>query len=190
MAKAKQKIRPFVMLLALFGAISMPASAQAATNAHDFSFTAIGGASELPLKDFAGKAVLIVNTASFCGFTSQYDGLQALWDRYRERGLVVLGVPSNDFGSQEPGTATDIKDFCEVNFSITFPLAEKVKVKGEGAHPFYGWARQELGIVAAPKWNFHKYLVAPDGTLVDWFSSVTAPDAAKLVKAVEKVLPR
>ena len=109
------------------------------TTAHDFAFTAIDGA-PLPLKSFAGKAVLIVNTASQCGFTPQYAALQDLWTRYRDKGFVLLGVPSNDFGGQEPGTAAEIKEFCEVNFSVDFPLTEKVAVTGEGAHPFYAWA--------------------------------------------------
>ncbi len=116
----------------------------AGSSAFEFSFTAIEGG-PLPLKKFEGKALLIVNTASFCGYTPQYTGLQNLWQRYRDRGLVVIGVPSNDFGAQEPGSATEIKQFCEVNYAIDFPLAEKVVVKGEQAHPFYRWAQDVLG---------------------------------------------
>lgn len=172
-------------LIALFAAA--PAFA-AGTTAHDFSFTSIEG-EPLPLSQYRGKAVLVVNTASFCGFTPQYEGLQALWDAYRERGLVVLGVPSNDFGSQEPGTSSEIKDFCATNYHITFPLVDKEVVSGSGAHPFYTWARAELGMLAAPKWNFHKYLIAPDGRLVDWFSTATKPGSDKVLKAVEAVLP-
>nr|WP_245689328.1 glutathione peroxidase [Roseospirillum parvum] len=157
------------------------------TTAHDFSFTTIDG-QPLPLKDFAGKTVLVVNTASRCGFTPQYEGLQSLWETYRERGLVVLGVPSNDFAGQEPGSEAEIKEFCTVNFSINFPMTEKVSVKGDAAHPFYAWARQQGGFLSAPKWNFHKYLIGPDGRLVDWFSSMTKPDAAKLRAAVERSL--
>ena len=138
-------------------------------SAHDFMFKTIEGES-LPLSEFSGKAILIVNTASFCGFTSQYTALQDLWQRYRGKGLVVLGVPSDDFGSQEPGTETEIKTFCEVNFNINFPLTEKTQVKGPVAHPFYKWAAAELGLVAKPRWNFHKYLVTPDGRLANWFS--------------------
>jgi glutathione peroxidase len=156
--------------------------------AHAFTFTSIDGA-EMPMSQFAGKAVLVVNTASRCGFTSQYDGLQALWETYRDRGLVVLGVPSNDFGSQEPGDEAQIKEFCTVNFNITFPMTEKERVVGGGAHPFYTWAREQVGFVGAPKWNFHKYLVGPDGRIVDWFSSITGPDSGRLVAAVEKALP-
>lgn len=169
-------------------AAAVPDGAQAAS-AHDFSFTAIDG-KPLPLADYKGKAVLVVNTASLCGFTPQYKGLQALWEKYRGRGLVVLGVPSNDFGGQEPGASGEIKEFCETNYSIDFPLTEKQVVAGEQAHPFYQWAAAELGVVAKPRWNFHKYLVAPDGRLADWFSTITTPDSARVERAVEAVLPR
>ena len=157
-------------------------------SAHDFSFTSIDGA-PMPLDELSGKAVLVVNTASFCGFTHQYAGLQALWQRYRDKGLVVLGVPSNDFGGQEPGTEAEIKEFCEVNFDVDFPLTEKVSVRGAAAHPFYKWARDELGAEAAPRWNFHKYLVAPDGRLVGWFPTRERPDSQRLTAAIDAVLP-
>lgn len=168
---------------------SQAADGTAAGTAHDFSFTAIDGGA-LPLAAWRGKAVLIVNTASRCGFTGQYSGLQALWDRYRDRGLVVLGVPSNDFGGQEPGSAAEIKTFCEVNFAVDFPLAAKTSVTGPHAHPFYRWAATTLGALATPKWNFHKYLVAPDGRLVDWFSTVTGPGSAGMIEAIERTLPQ
>ena len=164
------------------------AGASPAATAHDFSFLAIDGG-PLPLAKFAGKAVLVVNTASFCGYTHQYAALQALWQRYRERGLVVLGVPSNDFGAQEPGSSSEIKQFCEVNFDIDFPLTEKQVVSGEAAHPFYLWARQQLGPRAAPRWNFHKYLVAPDGRLIAWFPTRVAPASPQVAAAIEAVLP-
>jgi glutathione peroxidase len=172
------------LLLTIGGA--MPATA---ANAHDFRFTAIDG-HDLPLATFKGKAVLVVNTASQCGFTPQYEGLQALWRAYRAHGLVVLGVPSNDFGGQEPGSNAEIKTFCEVNFNVDFPLTAKVTVSGANAHPFYKWAADELGVMAKPRWNFHKYLVAPDGRLVDWFSTPTDPMSDKVKKAVESVLPK
>lgn len=156
--------------------------------AHDFSFEAIEGGS-LPLSRYKGKAVMIVNTASFCGFTPQYEGLQALWNTYRDRGLVVLGVPSNDFGGQEPKQEGEIKEFCEVNFDVDFPLTAKTRVKGSQAHPFYQWAGKELGILAKPRWNFHKYLIDGEGRLVAWFSTPTKPGADKVIKAVEAVLP-
>lgn len=174
-------------VVALFAATAAFAQ-NAPKSAHDFSFTTIEG-DPMPLKQYAGKAVLVVNTASLCGFTPQYKGLQALWEQYQDRGLVVLGVPSNDFGSQEPGSSAEIKDFCETNYFVTFPLAEKDVVKGDGAHPFYKWAEDQLGVLASPKWNFHKYLVAPDGRLVDWFATTTEPLDADVITAVEAVLP-
>ena len=143
----------------------------------------------MPLSMFAGKAVLVVNTASQCGFTKQYAALQELWQRYRAGGLVVLGVPSNDFGGQEPGSEAEIKDFCKVNFDVDFPLTAKTVVKGADAHPFYNWAADTLGGMAKPRWNFHKYLIAPDGRLVDWFSTPTSPTSSKVVRAVEANLP-
>lgn len=156
------------------------------TNAHDFVFTSIEG-ERLALSQFEGKALLIVNTASFCGFTYQYDGLQKAWERYRDRGLVVLGVPSNDFGNQEPGSEADIKKFCEVRY-IDFPLTAKVRVRGKEAHPFYKWAARTLGAGAAPRWNFHKYLVSPDGRLVSHFPSATEPGSKKVVEAIEALI--
>jgi glutathione peroxidase len=157
--------------------------------AFDFAFQAIDG-QPLPLANFKGKAVLVVNTASQCGYTPQYQGLQDLWQRYRDRGLVVLGVPSNDFGGQEPGTAAEIKRFCEVNFSVDFPLTEKQTVIGAKAHPLYRWLAAELGEGAAPRWNFHKYLIAPDGSIAGVFPTRVDPLAPEVIKAVEAVLPK
>ena len=157
-------------------------------HAHQFSFVSIEG-QPMPLAQFSGKAVLIVNTASRCGFTRQYEALQDLWQRYEARGLVVLGVPSNDFGGQEPGTESEIKTFCEVNFDVNFPLTEKVIVKGVEAHPFYQWAGSKFGAIAKPRWNFHKYLITPNGHLADWFSSVTSPISSRVIRAVEANLP-
>ena len=158
-----------------------------AADAHAFSFTSIDGA-PLPLSRYAGKALLVVNTASRCGFTGQYRGLQALWQDYRDRGLVVLGVPSNDFGGQEPGSEAEISRLCAEDFGVDFPLTAKTRVRGPEAHPFYRWARAEAGGLAAPKWNFHKYLIAPDGRLAAWFYSWTTPGSARLRRAVEAAL--
>ena len=163
-------------------------STNAGENAHDFAFTSIEG-NILPMSVFKGKAVLVVNTASLCGFTPQYLELQALWSRYRDRGLIVLGVPSNDFGSQEPGTEDEISTFCEVNYGIDFPMTDKVQVKGDAAHPFYLWAARQVGFAGKPRWNFHKYLIGPDGRLIDWFSTPTKPTAARVVEAIEALLP-
>jgi glutathione peroxidase len=175
--------------LAAGAASSADTTAPAARHAHAFTFERIDGG-PLPLEQFAGKAILVVNTASRCGFTPQYDGLQALWEQYRDRGLVVLGVPSNDFGAQEPGSNSEIQEFCTLNFNITFPMTAKAKVTGSDAHPFYRWARQRAGLLGGPKWNFHKYLIAPDGTFAGSFSSVTGPSAGRLTAAIERVLPK
>lgn len=175
-------------ILSSFILVLMPLFSSAmAQTAHDFSFTAIEGGS-LPLSKYKGEVVLVVNTASRCGFTPQYQDLQDLYDAYRDKGLVVLGAPSNDFGGQEPGQAEEIKEFCEVNFNITFPMTDKTVVKGQSAHPFYQWAAAELGMMAKPRWNFHKYLIDREGKLVNWFASTTSPQSAKLKKAIEAAL--
>ncbi len=161
----------------------------AAQTAHAFAFTAIDG-KPLPLANFKGKAVLVVNTASQCGFTPQYEGLEQLWNTYRDRGLVVLGVPSNDFGAQEPGSAAEIQQFCTLKFKVDFPLSDKVAVIGGAAHPFYRWIVAELGEDQAPRWNFHKYLIAPDGQVAGAFPSRVAPLSKELTQAIESVLPR
>jgi glutathione peroxidase len=174
----------FAAVIAVAGAA--PAMAD---TAHDFTFEAIDGG-DLPMSGYKGKAVLVVNTASFCGYTPQYEGLQSLWSEYRDKGLVVLGVPSNDFGAQEPGTATEIKDFCETNFDVDFPLTAKEVVKGGDAHPFYQWAAAEKGAENAPRWNFHKYLVGPNGDLIAAFPSRVEPMSDELVSSVEAALAK
>lgn len=165
------------------------AASESAKTAWDFSFTSIDG-KPMPLSDFRGRVLLVVNTASFCGFTKQYKALQELHEKYEAQGFAVIGVPSNDFGAQEPKAAGEIKEFCEGIFGVQFPLTDKNAVSGDGAHPFYKWAREELGWVNAPKWNFHKYLVGRDGRLVTSFFSVTTPDADRLVSAVEGALAK
>ena len=178
-----------VALLAVAVTTDLAAPVASAATAYDFAFTSIEG-TPLPFSRLRGKAVLVVNTASFCGFTPQYEALQGLWERYRGRGLVVLGVPSNDFGGQEPGGNAEIKRFCEVNFNVDFPLTSKAVVRGAGAHPFYRWAADELGAAAKPRWNFHKYLVGPDGRLAGWFPTATLPDSDEVIRAIEAILPR
>ena len=175
--------------LTLMGGWSMTARDAAAERAWDFTFTSIDGEA-MPLSAYRGKALLVVNTASRCGFTPQYEGLQALWQRYRDRGLVVIGVPSNDFGGQEPGSAAQIKSFCETNFAVDFPMTDKNQVVGADAHPFYRWAAATLGAGEAPRWNFHKYLVAPDGRLAAAIPTRAEPTSETVTSAVEKVLPR
>ena len=157
------------------------------SNAHDFDFERIDG-DPLALRQFEGKVVLVVNTASECGFTPQYADLQKLWDQYRGRGLVVLGVPSNDFGAQEPGDEAAIARFCTERYAVDFPMTGKVQVIGGGAHPFYRWIAETLGEDAAPRWNFHKYLVGRDGDLVAMWPSKVEPLSAEVTTAVEEAL--
>ncbi|MFC3077582.1 glutathione peroxidase [Phenylobacterium terrae] len=143
-------------------------------SAYDFTFTTIDG-KPLPLSTFKGKAILVVNTASKCGLTPQYEGLQSLYADMKAEGLVVLGVPCNQFAGQEPGTEAEIQEFCQTNFDVDFPMTAKVDVKGEGAHPFYVWARERLGDEAEPVWNFHKILIGKDGQPVKAFGPRTEP---------------
>lgn len=156
-------------------------------SAYDFSFTALDG-SPLPLADFKGKAILVVNTASECGLTPQYEGLERLYQTYGKDGLVVLGMPSNDFGEQEPGTPEEIKAFTQEKYNVTFPLTRKDHAVGPNVHPFFAWASAQAGFLGSPKWNFHKFLISPNGTFVDWFASTTKPEAASLLAAIESQL--
>jgi glutathione peroxidase len=156
-------------------------------SAHDFTFTTIDNR-PLDLKAFAGKPVLVVNVASFCGLTPQYAGLQKLHETYGSRGLVVLGVPSNDFGAQEPKTEPEIAKFCETSFGVTFPMTSKQKVIGPDAHALYQWIASEAGDAATPKWNFHKYLIGKDGSLLGTFGSRVTPDAPEIKGAIESAL--
>ena len=165
----------------------MPATA--ALTAHDFSFTSIDGG-DLPLATYRGKVVLLVNTASMCGFTSQYEGLQSLWTEYKGKGLVVLGVPSDDFGGQELDDAKKVKEFCTLNYGIDFPMADIVRVKGPNAHPYYKWVADAHGGLAVPRWNFHKHVIDGNGDLVDWFASTTGPKSGRLRKAIETALAK
>ena len=158
-----------------------------AMNAHDFDFESIDGV-PMAMSNYAGKAVLLVNTASFCGFTPQYEALQALWLDYQDRGLVVLGVPSNDFGSQEPHEESDIKEFCVTNFNIDFPMTTKQHVVGPKAHPLYKWIVGEVGENSAPRWNFHKYLIGPDGELAGLWPSRIVPNDSAIIDALEAFL--
>lgn len=156
--------------------------------AHEFSFDTIDGKGAVALDDLAGKAVLVVNTASACGYTPQYEGLQELWQTYKDRGLVVLGVPSNDFGAQEPGSESEIETFCTSKFQVDFPMTTKKTVIGADAHPFYQWIASTVGEDAAPKWNFHKYLIGPDGALAGMFPSKVEPMSDELKSQIEALL--
>jgi glutathione peroxidase len=154
---------------------------------YDFKINSING-EELNLSIFKDKTILLVNVASKCGFTKQYDDLQKLYDNYKENGLIVIGIPSNQFGSQEPGTETEIKNFCETNFNITFPMTSKYKVKGNNAHPIYIWAKETFGKSTVPKWNFHKILINKNGKVEDTFASFTGPLSNKIIKKLEEIL--
>ena len=153
---------------------------------YDFSITSIDG-NALDLKKFKGKTILLVNVASYCGFTKQYNDMQKLWDMYKEKGLIVLGVPSNSF-NQEKDNETEVKEFCEVNFNITFPMTSIFEVKGENAHKIYEWAKNNHGKSAVPKWNFHKILINKKGKVEDTFASFTNPTSKKIINKIEKIL--
>ena len=157
------------------------------SNAHEFSFTSIDG-DPLPLASFKGKPVLVVNVASRCGLTPQYEGMEALYRDYRDQGLVVLGVPCNQFMGQEPGTEAEIKEFCQTKFDVDFPMTSKVDVKDDARHPFYAWAEDKLGTPAVPVWNFHKILVGKDGEAVAAFGPRTPPQDPEIVDAVKGAL--
>lgn len=165
----------------------MIADAASAASAHAFMLTAIDGA-PMPMSAYQGKVVLLVNTASKCGFTPQYEGLQALHSRFEGQGFAVIGVPSGDFMGQEYADNKQIKEFCDATFGITFPMTEKAQVKGAGALPIYQWVKARLGSDAEPQWNFHKILIGKDGQPIAAFGSRTKPDAVELVDAVEKAL--
>jgi len=142
----------------------------------------------LDLSNYKDNIILLVNVASNCGFTKQYTELQNLYEKYKDKGFVVLGVPSNQFGGQEPGSNDEIKNFCEANFNITFPMTEKVDVKGENAHPIYLWAKDNYGISSIPKWNFHKILINKEGKVEKTYSSFTNPMSKKIVNKIEEIL--
>ncbi|MGE0053710.1 MAG: glutathione peroxidase [Hyphomicrobium sp.] len=175
----------FAVAAMLLSPSSRAPAEDAMGSAFDFSFQSIDG-TPMNFADWRGKVLLVVNTASFCGFTKQYAGLQELWSKYQDKGLVVIGVPSNDFGEQEPKAEGEIKQFCQGAFGVTFPLTEKQVVKGEGAHPFYAWAAKVGG--GPPAWNFHKYLIGRDGRMLRAFSSRVAPNSAEVTGAIEQAL--
>ena len=153
----------------------------------DFKINSING-EELDLSKFYGKTILLVNVASKCGFTKQYDDLQKLYEDFQDKGLVVIGVPTNQFGGQEPGTESDIKNFCETNFNITFPMTSKYEVKGDNAHPIYIWAKDTYGKSTVPKWNFHKILINKIRNIEDTFASFTGPISKKIINKLNQIL--
>ena len=167
----------------MFGILEK-ASANYSKLVYDFEFNGIDG-NKIELSNFKNKVLVVVNVASRCGYTPQYEDLQMLWSNYKNKSLVVIGVPTNNF-KQEPGNNKEIKDFCETNFGINFPMTEKTNVIGKDAHPFYKWAKKNHGIAAIPKWNFHKIVIGKNGKVVDTFASFTKPTSDKFLNLIEK----
>ena len=167
----------------MFGLLEK-ASANYSKLVYDFEFNSIDG-NKIKLSNFKNKVLVIVNVASRCGYTPQYEDLQILWSNYKNKNLIVIGVPTNNF-KQEPGSNKQIKDFCETNFGINFPMTEKTNVIGKDAHPFYKWAKKNHGIGAIPKWNFHKIVIGKNGKVIDTFASFTKPTSDKFLNLIEK----
>jgi glutathione peroxidase len=185
----RRAILTAAMAAAAAAASTRTALAQAAMSrvkAYAFSFPALSGP-DIRLADYAGRPLLVVNTASLCGFTPQYAGLQELWTEFRDRGLMIIGVPSNDFGGQEPGGATEIAATAQHQYGVTFPIAAKAVVKGPSAHPFYKWAA-EARPKDVPRWNFHKYLIGRDGYLAEAFAETVEPTDTRVKTAVGRAL--
>ena len=153
---------------------------------YDFKIKSISG-ELINLNDYRGKPVLVVNTASYCGFTKQYEDMQELWEKYKDKGLIVLGIPSNSF-NQEKKNNSEVKEFCKVNFNINFPLTEITNVKGDNAHEIYKWAKNNYGKSAVPKWNFYKILINKDGKIEDTYASLTNPTSKKIINKIERLL--
>ena len=156
-------------------------------NLFDFKINLIDD-EEISFSSYKGKTILVVNVASKCGFTKQYEDLQKLYELYSDKGLVVLGIPSNQFGGQEPSSEKEIKNFCETNFNITFPMTSKYEVKGKNAHPIYLWAKDTFGRSSVPKWNFHKILINKEGKIQDTFNSFITPMSDKITKQIDLIL--
>jgi len=176
----KKILISFLIIFGLFSKVS----ANYTKLAYDFEFNGIEG-NVIKLSDYKNKIIVVVNVASRCGFTNQYTGLQKLWIDYKDKDVVILGVPTNDF-KQEPGSNNEIKNFCETNFNVNFPMTEKVNVIGKKSHPFYKWAKDNHGKSATPKWNFHKIIIGKDGKVADTFTSITKPSSNKFIKFIEK----
>ena len=181
-----EKIKVIILLI-MISFFGNKLSANYEKLAYDFQFKDIDGR-PLYLSEYKGKVLVVVNVASQCGFTKQYEDMQNVWEKYQSKGIVMLGIPSNDFGKQEPGSNKDIKNFCEAKFGISFPMTEKVSVKGSNAHPFYIWAKDNHGKSAIPKWNFHKVIINQDGKIDQTFSSITSPSSKKFIKVLENLI--
>ena len=176
----------FKLFLMILSMIFSTKSMSSDKSFHDFSIESISGG-DISLSDYKNKVVLLVNTASQCGFTPQYAGLQKIYDRYKDDGFVVLGVPSDDF-NQELSSDDDVKKFCEIRYGVNFPLTSIQKIKGDSAHPLYKWISGNTSVIGQPRWNFHKYLISKEGKVLNWFSSMTSPTSDGLLKQVEQAL--
>ena len=165
--------------------VSMASNVRA--DVYQFNFSSIDG-KEINLNDFKGKPIFIVNTASLCGFTNQYSDIEILHQKYKKDGLIIIGIPSNDFGNQELSSNNKVKEFCAINFNISFMLTEITNIKGEKGHPFFKWVKEEAGFLAFPKWNFYKYLINKKGLLVKWYTSTTSPNSKKITKDIDQII--
>ena len=183
----KKIINLLIIILTVIFNFNIKVNSMENKKLYDIEIESITG-EMISLSKYKGKTIFLVNVASNCGFTKQYSDLQNLWEKYREKDLIVIGMPSNQFGGQEPGSNTEIKDFCETNFNISFLMTSKNDVKGENAHEIYKWAKISYGKSAIPKWNFHKILINNEGTIVDTFASFTNPMSKKVILKIEKIL--
>ena len=170
-------------MISLFGINKVNANIKVA---YEYSFKDLDG-QDLKLSEFKEKVVVVTNVASKCGFTSQYEDLQTIWEKYQSKGLIVIGVPSNSF-NQELETNEEVKNFCEAKFGISFPMTQKEIVRGENAHPFYKWAKESYGSGSVPKWSFHKIIIDKKGKVFDTFASMTNPTSKKFIKSIEEAL--
>ena len=177
-------MRIFITLFTLMFFFSSSNSSEGSF--YDFNIKSITG-EDIKLSDYKDKVVLLVNTASQCGFTPQYSGLQKIYDRYKNDDFIVLGVPSDDF-NQELSNDSDVKKFCEIRYGVNFPMTSIQKIKGDNAHPLYKWIASNVSVIAQPRWNFHKYLISKDGQILNWYSSMTSPTSDGLTKQIEEAL--
>jgi len=177
-------MRKLITLIIIMFSLFSKGNAQYDQLATDFSFKGVDGRA-INLAEHKGKVIIVVNVASRCGFTNQYEGLQTLWKTYKDKGVLVVGVPSNNF-RQEPGSNKEIKDFCESTFGIDFPITEKQSVLGSDAHPFFIWAKKNYGSGAIPKWNFHKIIIGKSGKVVETLASITKPSSKKFISIIEQ----
>ena len=178
-------MKKIILILFMFSFFNK-VTAESSNVAYDYEFNNINGG-QIKLSDYKDKVIVVVNVASRCGYTPQYEDLQTLYNNYKSRDLIVIGIPTNNF-KQEPGSNSQIKDFCETNFGITFPMSEKINVIGSNSHPFYKWAKKDFGIGAIPKWNFHKIIIGKNGKVEDTFASFTKPTSKKFIKLIESLI--